>query len=257
MGFLLFADTETTGFVDYNLPAQHHTQPRMASIGLILCRDDTLSVLGTYFSYVFNGVPGEDGHWSMPQGDGSAGAANGITDALLQEVGMPIANVMGVVEDFLSLGVTLVTHNVEFDHKVIRGELRRLGMDDYYKQTPKFCTQSSNMAELALPNPKPSSRYKYKTPSLLETYKHYFGEEPKGQHNAFADTLHVKRIYAEMKKRNMDLTPRMPKTEGAATTAPRPTKEGASGKPPVASNPQPASLASGVPAGGPTEDKLF
>jgi DNA polymerase-3 subunit epsilon len=252
MDFILFADTETTGMLDFHIPAEHPTQPRIASIAGILCSADNLAVVGSYFTYVIN-----DG-WSMPQGDlpngkPSAGKINGITDAFLQQVGMPIQNVMETFADFLSLGVTLVTHNVEFDYKMIRGELRRLGMDDHYRQTTTFCTLLSNTGICKIPAPRPG-KGKYKWPSLIEAYQHWFKEEPKGQHNAYGDAIACMKIYKAMRAAGIDLTPKEPKKEGDATMAPRPApREGAAGKPaPAASSPQPASAPNGAPAGEPT-----
>lgn len=248
MDFLLFADCETTGIPDFNLPADHDTQPRIASIAGILCDAENLAVVGSYFSYVIN-----DG-WSMPQGPKSAGEANGITDEFLQKVGMPIQNVMETFSDFLSLGVTMVAHSADFDHKMIRGELRRLKMDDFYNRTRLFCTLRSNTGICKLPNPRPG-RSQYKSPKLVEAYRHWFKEEPKGQHNAYGDAIACMKIYKAMRAAGIDLTPKEPKKEGDATMAPRPQREGAARNTPApaASSPQPAQDRdrSQVPAGAP------
>lgn len=243
MDFLLFADCETTGIPDFHLPADHPTQPRIASIAGILCEAEQMRVVGSYFSYVLN-----EG-WSMPQGPKSAGEANGITDAFLQQVGMPIQNVMEAFSDFLSLGVTMVAHSADFDHKMIRGELRRLGMDDFYQRTKLFCTLRSNTGICKLPPTRPG-RGQYKSPKLVEAYKHWFKEEPKGQHNAYGDAIACMKIYKAMRAAGIDLTPKEPKKEGDATMAPRPSREGAA-SPAAASSPQPAPNATPVPAGEP------
>jgi DNA polymerase III epsilon subunit-like protein len=246
MDLLMFTDTETTGLLDFKLPADHPTQPRMASLAVILANAETLATVGTYFAYVY-----PEG-WSMPQGDlpdGSptAGKINGITDAFLQEVGVPIQNVLATLEDFLSMGVTLVGHGAEFDHKIIRGELRRLEMADYYQRTKVFCTMQKLTPILQMPNPKPNARNKWKFPKLGEAYAHYFGEAPKGAHNAMADAMHCKRLYGKMKAEGIDLTPKEPKQEGDATMAPRPEQKGDAVHSTAKPSPQPAKAESSPP----------
>lgn len=249
MDYYLITDAETNGIPDFKLPADHPTQPRIASLAGILCNQADFSVLGTYFGYVIN-----DG-WTMPQGTGSAGEINGITDAFLQAVGFPIQNVMEAFADFLSLGVTLVGFGVEFDHKMIRGELRRLQMDDYYNRTQVLDVMRKNVGVCKLPQNRPG-RGGYKTPTLVECYQHWFKKTPEGAHNCYADCLHTLRILKAMRAAGIDLTPKEPKKEGDATMAPRPApREGAAGSAstPAASSPQPAAHPSSpsAPAGAP------
>jgi DNA polymerase-3 subunit epsilon len=54
---------------------------------------------------------------------------------------------------------------------------------------------------------------KHKTPTLAESYRHLFGEEPAGQHTALGDAISVRRIL--FKLRGIDVAP-FPAPEVAA-----------------------------------------
>ncbi len=125
-------DTETTGIFDFKRPADDPDQPRMASFAAILMTED-----GTILSETKHFVK-PDG-WSMPQGPGTAGEVNGLTDDFLTENGIPIGEVLDFYDGLVTAGLQFAAFNAQFDLKMMRAEFRRAGRDDRFEQTPNFC----------------------------------------------------------------------------------------------------------------------
>ena len=60
---------------------------------------------------------------------------------------------------------------------------------------PRFCTMKSTTDICRIPSP----RGGYKWPKLGEAYKHFFGEELQGAHDAMNDVRAAMRIYFHLK----------------------------------------------------------
>lgn len=133
-------DTETTGIFQFKdkvtgqpIPADAPGQPRLASIAMIVC-DDAGRPLDAAKHYIK-----PDG-WSMPQGPGSAGEVNGLTDDYLHANGVPVADVLSIWHQAIAVdGLSTAAFNAQFDAKMMRAELRRAGRDDLFEQTRQFC----------------------------------------------------------------------------------------------------------------------
>jgi DNA polymerase III epsilon subunit-like protein len=129
MSFVVI-DCETTGLFR-DAPADAEGQPRLASLAMITV-NPRLEVEAEYHALVR-----PDG-WQMPD---DISAINGLTTEMLIAGGVPVRNVLD--EYFRSIVIeerTVVGHNVAFDLKQMRGELRRAGMDDLRRQTESICT---------------------------------------------------------------------------------------------------------------------
>lgn len=124
-------DTETSGLFDFSKPADGEGQPRLASIGIILANTpDDLS------PDRINMYVRPDG-WSI---DGTEAAqVNGLTDAFLRERGVGVEEVIDLYEGLILSGHIIVAYNAQFDTKVMRAEMRRLGHDDLFERTPNIC----------------------------------------------------------------------------------------------------------------------
>lgn len=207
--FLLFLDEETSGLPNFKLAADDPAQPYIASICGMLT-DQDLNMHGIQYTFIRN-----DG-WSM---QAEATRANGITDEHLQRFGIPQYAALLPFAEWLSMGVTMVAHNVQFDWKILRGNLRRVQLPDYYERTTSFCTMHSNTGVCKLTQANGAR----KTPSLAEAFKHWFPTDPQPKaHTAYGDVLTLRRIYQKMRDAGMDMTPKQPKSDGDATNAPRP-----------------------------------
>ena len=110
-------DTETSGLFDFSRPADAEGQPRLASIAMLLA-DDGLNLVAATSVLIR-----PDG-WEMSR---EAEAVNGLSQALLNEHGVPICGVLSTYENALRSGDIVVAHNAQFDTKVMRGPVRHQG----------------------------------------------------------------------------------------------------------------------------------
>ena len=136
-------DTETTGLFLFKdpdtgapIPADDPRQPRLAHLNMILL-DENLHEQGEIDVYVK-----PDG-WEMPA---EAGEINGLTTRFLEEVGVPISDVLDHYTGAITHGYVMVAFNAQFDCKMMRGELRRAGRPDLFDETPNICAMRAAMA---------------------------------------------------------------------------------------------------------------
>lgn len=132
MGYLVI-DTETNGLFDFKKPADDSSQPRLASLAMIWTDED-----GHETDRIMLLVR-PDG-WEMTP---EASAINGLTTEYLREHGNPIEFVLGVYSRNVRTGIPVVAFNAQFDLKMMRGELRRAGMDDLFMVTKNSCLMRS------------------------------------------------------------------------------------------------------------------
>ena len=127
------------------------------------------------------------------------------------------AKIQDALEEFLKdvrIADVVVGHNVAFDRKMIVSEILRLTKD--YKNfdiiemmnDKKFkCTQEITrpICKLQQTNGQKKKKYcKFKTPRLIEAYKHFFGCVPKLEllHDALIDAIITLRVYCISLKTN-------------------------------------------------------
>ncbi len=141
MSRYVIIDTETTGLPlsvpkgAPPIPADAPGQPRVASF-TSLCLTPELDVDE---EMSISTLIRPDG-WVM---GAEAGAVNGLTMERLEAEGMPIRDVLGIYSELIGVGWIVVAHNVIFDTKILRGELRRTGMPDLFMQTHTICTMQA------------------------------------------------------------------------------------------------------------------
>ena len=167
-------DTETTGLMDFKLPADAEGQPRVAQIGMILIED-------------IDAPPVVQGFYIKPDGwvmGAEAGAVNGLTDAFLEEHGVPVAEALDAYVAAVEAGYVMVAFNAQFDLKMMRAELRRAGRDDLFDRTPNICVMRA--ATDIVRQPAKNGRSGFKFPKLSEACMH-FGIENARQHDALGD----------------------------------------------------------------------
>lgn len=185
-------DTETTGLPDWSAPADAPSQPRLASYCLLKLDDDFEIEARTY------GLVKPDG-WEMPAG---ATAINGLTQERLATEGISIVHVLEVVRRYIDEGCTLVAHNLQFDAKIIRGELRRALMPDNNCRGG-ICTMRSLINQCAIPHP---TRAGYKFPRLEEACRLLLQRNIHGAHDALADAKACLWLLRFMKQSNLLLS---------------------------------------------------
>lgn len=177
---VLFLDTETSGLPSRKLPADDPSQPHICTIALLLC--DHVRELPVRQAVHLMISPA--GKWSVEPG---AQKVHGMSTELLEEHGLPAAMVMGIVSEMMMKAGLWCAHSADFDLKLIRGELRRLGMPDLFGLRNAFCTMRAAAAE-----------FRSGWPKLADAYRQLLNKELVGAHGAAADVRAVRDIYREI-----------------------------------------------------------
>lgn len=190
-------DTETTGLFDFSRPADAEGQPRLASFAMLAADEDCRLICATHVL-----VRPED--WEM---GAEAESINGLSQRLLETHGVPVGQVLVRYAGEVLGGRIVVAHNADYDLKIMRGELRRAGMNDFYSQTRTICTMRALTDVLQIPK---ASGRGYKWPKLAEAVRVCCGREPLGAHGALHDALDCLELMRWLKDRGL-----LPEPKGA------------------------------------------
>jgi DNA polymerase-3 subunit epsilon len=191
----LFFDTETTGLPDFKLPAEWEAQPRICQLGAIVTdRDGRVKAEA-------NLLIKPDG-WTIPD---AATAVHGISQADAEKYGVTMKGALSVFARLLKMADTLIAHNLRFDLFLLEIEAHRTGMLDGKLDLPPscFCTMTSSINVLQLPPTQKMQAVgftKFKNPNLQEAYRHFFGREFEGAHDAMADVRACRDVFFALKK---------------------------------------------------------
>lgn len=169
-------DTETTGLFDFSKPAHADGQPRLASFAMLAADEDCNLICATHV------LVRPDG-WQM---NADAERINGLSQQLLETHGVPVEQVLVRYVGEITSGSVIVGHNVDYDTKIMRGELRRQGLQDFKGRTPSICTMRALTEFCCIP--KVNGRG-YKWPKLSEAVWHCLNRDPAGAHGALHDAL--------------------------------------------------------------------
>lgn len=121
---------------------------------------------------------------------------HGISTALAQDQGVPLATVLDAFLAALAKTQYVVGHNVGFDVNVMGAELYRLKRDTSFTDLAVLDTCTEHTATLCqLPGGRGG---KFKLPTLNELYHHVFGENFEEAHNATADVAATARVFLEL-----------------------------------------------------------
>jgi DNA polymerase-3 subunit epsilon len=213
---ILAYDTETQFLPLFKEPSEHPGQPHICQIGALLC--DPAGLVLDHLDVIIK----PDG-WTIPA---ATTAIHGISTERAMDEGIPEADAL---ETFLALSrraTERVAHNEQFDARIMRIALHRFrdeaaadGWKGHHKVT---CTANATVALCKLP---PTQKMlaagfnKFKTPTLAESYRHLFGEEPTYQHTALGDAISVRRILFKLRGIDVEPWPPVPATEAADRAA--------------------------------------
>lgn len=177
-------DVETTGLLNFKLPADHPDQPRLAAVTFIMV-NERLEV--------------EDDQTFLVQPDGwtiseEITAINGLTTEECEQNGVPILQVLEtyrvLVQDDHRVAVAF---NAQFDLKQIRSELRRAGLPDLFEETPNICTmRPCRGLGIEKINGKKGQ------PGLADCYRHFYGTIPEVQHRSHADATSCLMVFRKL-----------------------------------------------------------
>lgn len=188
---ILFFDTETTGFYDKKLPADHPAQPHL--VQLAMCLTDDVGEERLSASLVI------DCPYPIPA---QASNVHGIDRDVSGTFGVDLEMAIDLFRHFYMRADLIVCHNVAFDVPVMASEIGRFQKRLVALDKPTFCTMESATPIVNLP---PTERMlaagfnKPKPPKLEECVRHFFDEALDGAHDAMIDVTACRRVYFHLK----------------------------------------------------------
>jgi DNA polymerase-3 subunit epsilon len=185
-------DTETSGLFDFSKPANAEGQPRLAELAMIFLDADLAETGQVAFMIKPDG-------WSL---SAEAAKVNGLSHEMLTVYGYPIADVLAAYAAAIDEGRVIVSFNTQFDTKVMRGELRRAGLDDRFEATPNICVMRACAPICRL---KKSSGCGFKNPKLSEACAFFDIYYDGSQHRAEVDARCAVELLRRL--RDMDMMP--------------------------------------------------
>ena len=150
----LLMDTETTGLSFYGSehPADAPYQPRMCSIACALL-DAEYNQIGGFSSLVQPGDwPLEDPRFA--QNMEQAKAIHGLSIEMLQAEGRQIVDLHMQWQDLYDKATYVAGYNVWFDHKIVRGEWKRIGHPIPFRDRQGICLMKASRKAIGGRNPK-------------------------------------------------------------------------------------------------------
>ena len=187
---VLVFDTETTGLVDFKLPADHPQQPHICEVSAVWTRGpgEHETALDTLIQPM---------GWTVPQ---DASEVHGITTEMCEQDGVPLSDALVALKRLFDQADRIVGYGVAFDLKLVRGACRRLGMDDGYASTnPKKFDVMAKCTPICKLPPTPkmlaSGIKRHKTPNLTEAAKIMLGRDLEGAHQALVDVEATADLY--------------------------------------------------------------
>jgi DNA polymerase-3 subunit epsilon len=188
-GYLVF-DTETTGLPEWSAPADAPHQPRLASLAM-LALDDDLEIEDRVYHLV------QPDGWTMPA---ELQRLHGLTNLELEAQGLPIDYVANLFAHGM-IDRTLVAHNLQFDTKIMRGELRRIAQPEAAEKCRTgICTMRALTQACGILKPNGSG---LKFPKLAEACRIILKRDLVGAHNALADAKACLWLLRAMRERGL------------------------------------------------------
>lgn len=185
--YLIF-DTETTGLPKrWNAPiTDTDNWPRCIQIAWQL--HDELGNLVDHQDYLVR----PDG-FNIPY---DAEQIHGISTALAQQDGIPLAEVLEKFNAAMAQTKFIVGQNVGFDLNIMGAEFHRMGVENPLQELPLLDTCTEYTAKLCqIPGGRGG---KFKLPTLTELHQFLFGEPFGEAHNATADVEATTRCFLEL-----------------------------------------------------------
>lgn len=138
--------------------------------------------------------------WEVPTGQ--FWIDHGFNTAKSMEEGVPISEVLTEFLKDMEDCQFLVSHNMDFDFKVVGAEMIRLGMKSEHV-LKKICTKETSTSFCKIPfsgkmDKRPWIQQKYKWPKLSELHIKLFGKDFEDAHSAGGDVLALKNCFFEL-----------------------------------------------------------
>lgn len=188
---ILFYDTETTGLPNRNRAFSYPTQPYVAQLACLFESDgeimETTNVL----------VQPYDDNWAM---SAQSLAIHGKSREMCEQEGITLPQMLDQFIDMCVDADVLVCHNVGFDRLIMQMQAAKIDKDmdckSIFEGKPHVCTMLAALPIVKAP--KKDKRVGYKWPTLQETYRHFYGCEFDGAHDALADITATRSVFFEL-----------------------------------------------------------
>jgi DNA polymerase III epsilon subunit-like protein len=207
MDRILIIDTETTGLLDFKLPADDPSQPRICEVGCLLIGFDPIDGEPGEHGFVihdrFEALIKPDG-WTIPA---DASAINGITTEMCEADGIAMVEALRRIDELTDASTLIAGFSISYDQKMLRGEYRRHGMDDRYGAVP-VCDVMRCCARLT------GGRW----PKLEAAVDQLLGEKHQG-HRAMVDAMATARLFKLLRERDLVVTKQHVSTRTAPEAA--------------------------------------
>jgi len=144
--------------------------------------------------------------WTIPDGsdgrDASFWITHGFNNQISEKDGQPMADVLGEFIADLQTVTHLVSHNMEFDHKVLGAEMVRHGRRSEHRPV-RICTKEASTAYCKIPFPNRRDtrswiKQAYKWPKLEELHLKLFGRDFDNKHQAGGDVTALRDCFFEL-----------------------------------------------------------
>ncbi len=174
-------DSETGGFAEN----------RLLQLGMILVDENHKAIMEANLLIKPAG-------WTIEPG---AEAVHGISQGYAEKHGIEVERALMLWVEMTRRADVLVCHNVEFDRKVVEGELDRIKWPRV--KNGWYCTMEGLKGVCRIPASEKQRRAgfgEWKRPKLVEAYGFAFGEGFEGAHDAMADCRATARLFEWIKQ---------------------------------------------------------
>lgn len=180
---LLVFDTETDKLADFKLPPTSPAQPHIVQLAAVLFDAEQQRTVSTLSALI------KPAGWVIPA---SVEAIHKISTGQATAFGQPLGAVMPYFVELVRSADVICAHNAPFDLLVIQAECARLGWDTSWLTSKKvFDTMLACIDVVRIPRRGGG----FKWPTLSECWKHFFGGELQGAHDALTDVNACADIY--------------------------------------------------------------
>lgn len=155
----------TSDKLDYRLPADDASQPRLAQLAIILL--DDVQGAGKHLTYTVRPEA-----WSMAA---DAASATGLSDETLARDGNPLHFAVSAYANLIVEHRVIVSYSTTSVLKIMRGECRRLDHTDFYERTSSIELMRALTDICRIPN---VGRKGYKMPKMSEALAHFKIDAP-------------------------------------------------------------------------------
>mgnify|MGYP006921293470 CR=1 FL=1 len=191
-------DTETSGLLDFNKDLMDPSQPRIVQLAALIV-DETGAILDQ-----MNNIIRPDG-WTISEG---SFGTHGISLERCNEEGVPMPEALARFNEMKARCQARVGFNISYDKRMLAREAAIYGIPHDSEGLESFDVMNLAKPFCKIP---PTDKMMargikaFKPPKLEEAFRHFFGFDYSGAHNALNDALAVKQIFFAILKAKQEM----------------------------------------------------